>query len=167
MIKFDAQKAYEIIIYFANRCKITDYYNILKYLYLADKLHLERYGRFISGDIHYAMKFGPVPSKTYDIIKNVKNGLDLNCGFMVSGFKIEPNRDANIDYLSETDIECLDEIINKYGECNFENIHDESLDDAYEEYFVEGTSTLIPLKAIIKTLPNSDELIEYLNVTFG
>ena len=167
MIKFDKQKAHEIILYFANRCKVHDFYNILKYLYLADKLHLEKYGRFISSDFHVAMDWGPVPSTTYNIIKNVRDGKDNSFDFKINRHKVNPLRDANSDFLSESDIECMDIIISKYGNCGFKKIHDESIDDAYNKHHKKGTSKRIPLEDIIKTLPNSNELLEYINVNYG
>lgn len=38
-------------------------------LYLADKTSLEKYGRFIFGESYYAMKEGPTPSYTYNLLK--------------------------------------------------------------------------------------------------
>ena len=64
---FDPEKGIEVLLYIADKTK--DIYKILKILYFADKLHLSKYGRFISGDYYIAMKHGPVPSRSYDIIK--------------------------------------------------------------------------------------------------
>ena len=41
-------------------------------LLFADKKHLERYGRFITGDTYSAMENGPVPSFAYDVVKCIK-----------------------------------------------------------------------------------------------
>ena len=35
----------------------------IKLIYLADRLHLRKYGRPIVGDIYWAMKLGPVGSR--------------------------------------------------------------------------------------------------------
>jgi hypothetical protein len=42
---------------------------IAKLLYFADKRHLLRYGRPITGDAYVGMKNGPVPSIAYDVLK--------------------------------------------------------------------------------------------------
>jgi hypothetical protein len=44
-------------------------YDILKMLFLADKGHLNAYGRPVTFDNYYAMKEGPVPSFAYDLLK--------------------------------------------------------------------------------------------------
>jgi uncharacterized phage-associated protein len=45
------------------------YLRLLKLLYIADREALHEIGRPITGDRHVAMRYGPVPSRTYDIIK--------------------------------------------------------------------------------------------------
>jgi uncharacterized phage-associated protein len=44
-------------------------YDILKTLFIADKIHLNKYGRPITFDNYYAMRAGPVPSLAYDFLK--------------------------------------------------------------------------------------------------
>jgi hypothetical protein len=42
----------------------------LKLIFLADRYHLCRYGRLITNDSYVAMKHGPVPSATRDIVES-------------------------------------------------------------------------------------------------
>ena len=80
-------------------------------IFYAEKLHLNKYGRPVIGDELHAMKDGPVPSKTYDLIKNVIHKKTTKAFVIKSDQRtIEPLRKANKDYLSESDIEAL-----KYG----------------------------------------------------
>ena len=44
-------------------------YDIVKSLFLADKAHLNRYGRPITFDNYFAMKDGPVPNLAYNLLK--------------------------------------------------------------------------------------------------
>lgn len=44
------------------------YMGLLKFLYVADRLSLSRRGRSITGDTYFAMQFGPVLSRTKDLI---------------------------------------------------------------------------------------------------
>ena len=44
-------------------------YDIVKTMFLADRAHLNKYGRPITFDNYVAMKFGPVPSLVYDLLK--------------------------------------------------------------------------------------------------
>jgi uncharacterized phage-associated protein len=48
--------------------RITQF-EILKTLFLADRAHLNRYGRPITFDEYVAMQDGPVPSLAYDVLK--------------------------------------------------------------------------------------------------
>ena len=65
-------KALETLVYLAN--KDQRQYWVLKAIYLADKEHLQKYGRQMFGDRYIAMKLGPVPSLAYDIVKSVRVG---------------------------------------------------------------------------------------------
>ena len=62
-----------MILYVASKLQETTFHRIVKLLYFADKLHLERYGRFITGDRYIAMEYGPVPSNVYDMLKAARN----------------------------------------------------------------------------------------------
>lgn len=53
----------------AARGKSVTQYDIVKTIFLADRQHLNEYGRPITFDNYVAMKDGPVPSKAYDIVK--------------------------------------------------------------------------------------------------
>lgn len=49
--------------------KSVPQYVILKSLFLADKAHLNEYGRPVTFDNYVAMRAGPVPSLAYDLLK--------------------------------------------------------------------------------------------------
>ncbi|WP_461381806.1 Panacea domain-containing protein [Devosia indica] len=53
----------------AERGKSVTQYDIVKTIFLADRLHLNEYGRPITFDNYFAMKDGPVPTKVYDLVK--------------------------------------------------------------------------------------------------
>ena len=48
--------------------KITQY-DIVKSVFLADRSHLNKYGRPVTFDNYFAMKDGPVATLTYDLLK--------------------------------------------------------------------------------------------------
>lgn len=162
---FDREKAIESVLFVAKT--IPDYYPLLKVLYLADKLHLERYGRLINGDNFSAMKNGPVPSCTYDLIKEAKRatdkGEDRGFGFDVKQFTVVPQRNPDKESLSETDVECLNEIVESFKHKTWA-LKDASHDEAYKAYWKKpGKSVPMPLDDIIRlTIPESDDLLEHL-----
>ena len=54
-----------------------DQYKIAKAIFLADVSHLNQYGRPITYDNYVAMKFGPVPSKTYELLSKSPKTLEV------------------------------------------------------------------------------------------
>lgn len=166
--KFDLQKAIEVLLYITE--KVNNTYNALKVLYFADKSHLSKYGRLICGDVYIAMEHGPVPSNMYDIVKQVRGDSfyefdteeDIENLFEISNrYIIKSKRKANSEYLSESDIECLDEAIKQYGHLNFSDLRDRSHDDAFR---AADYNDVIPFEEIIRALPNAGELIEYFEI---
>lgn len=162
VFKFDEPKAIEAILYLANRISESCKYNICKMLYLADKQCLGKYGRFIFGESYTAMKEGTTPSKAYDLLKRIaKEPID---DLRVEGNDVIPLRDANLEYLSESDIECLDQTIATYdkeiGKMRID-AHDAAWEKAWRSRGVKR-SAAIPIQSIAKTLADSDELMEYL-----
>jgi len=160
---FDTEKAIEVLLYIAERS--PNVYNALKVLYFADKDHLSKYGRLICGDSYVAMRRGPVPSGAYDLVKYARGDglywtdIPLNEAFSVQDHSIVLHRKANLDLLSESDVECLDTAIEKYGYLPFGELKKLSHDNAFKS---ADENDFIPLEAIVKTLPNGDLLWDYL-----
>lgn len=76
-LDFNYKKATQALNYFARKKGGSiDTLMAIKLVWLADRLHLRKYGRFITNDKYYAMKLGPVGSGTYNIIKDSSNFLD-------------------------------------------------------------------------------------------
>lgn len=169
---WDRVKAIEALLYLANRLFHPTKLQIFKLLYLADKLHLSRYGRFIVRDQYVAMKHGPVPSKTYDLIKTP---IELSEGTPLlvakDGRAVHVFRDANPQKLSQSDLECLDEILRLYGRASSSQLIDLTHDDLWDELTDKGArfntagvsqSVPMPLERIVETLPNAAEVRAYL-----
>lgn len=163
--RFDSEKALEVILYIAEKAQIPDIYHIGKVLYFADLSHLENYGRFICGDYYVAMKDGPVPSRVYDIIKDVRDQRgepvlsSARESFSVDGYRIVPHRSAEENFFSKSDLGCLDEAIQKYSSLPFGKLKDISHDAAYDTADMNGE---ISVFEIAKNLKGSDDLIELL-----
>lgn len=157
--EFDKDKAVEVLLYIASRTS-GDMYVVLKLLYLADKFHLENYGSLVCGDRYAALQYGPVPSSTYDLVKAVRNGVLPNAPFSIEQNTITPKRDANLEYLSRSDIKALDDAISKYSSLSFGALKNLTHDNAYH---ATNSNDLIALDAIASTLPNAAELIQHLS----
>lgn len=141
-IYFDRDVALNAVLYVAG--KLTgrhDKHKIFKILYFADREHLSRYGRSITRDVYIAMKYGPVPSKIDDMFKVVRgdclpynDAKNLREYFhFVSDCFIELDRKADMDYLSKSDVECLDYAIEKCKDKSFDERTDMSHDSAWQK----------------------------------
>jgi uncharacterized phage-associated protein len=161
--QFDRRKAIESILYLARRVNEPDIYGICKLLYLVDKLSLEENGRFIFGETYCAMKEGATPSNAYDLLKEVVRKPISE--FQVQGNRIVTLRDANTEYFSESDIECLDKIITKYGQLSNRVRGKEAHDIAWKQAWDKKgkkNSIKIDIENIARLFDDSDALIEHL-----
>ena len=164
--KFDAEKALETVLYIASRAPVPDIYHVCKILYYGDRHHLEDCGRLICGDSYCAMKDGPVPSGTYDLIKDVRDPWRKSAfadvareAFEIVGNTVKPLRTPNLDFLSESDLESLDSSIHTVGNLSYSSLRRMSHDDAYRSADFNGE---ISIEAIAATLPSGQKLIKEL-----
>jgi uncharacterized phage-associated protein len=161
--KYNRQKTIEAILYLAQHMPDPSLLSISKLLYFADKTSLERYGRFITGDMYFAMENGPVPTQTYTLMKNAAQLTAAD--FALDGYAIRPLRDADQDEFSESDIECLKLILEMYGRVpNWKRIqdsHDEAWQQAWEN---RGSSASSPMtvESIVELLEDPAELLAFL-----
>lgn len=166
--KFNPEKALQAILYVAERIPREDnLYAVLKVIYFADKEHLHRFGRLIFGDRYVAMSHGPVPSGAYDLVKYVRgDGWDLNFERARASFAVEADKNiqlfasANTEAFSESDLQCLDEAIAKYGKLSFGELKRLSHDDP--AYKAADPNDVISIDAMAKSLPDGEKLAAYL-----
>lgn len=164
MSKDTISRLLEALAYIAEKAPDNkkNMYNVLKVFYLADKLHMERFGRFIFGDAYCAMQMGPVPSNAYDLVKAIRDGKKLPFDLaapvsLLEDHTVVPHRSADTDYFSGSDLLCIDEVIELSNSVDLGDIsHDEAWQSAER-------NRIMPLEAIISTLNNSGELLELHN----
>jgi uncharacterized phage-associated protein len=112
-MKLQEQKRIQAIIFFAY--KSTDNkinrLKLMKLLWLADRIHLNLYGRTILNDVYCALPHGPVPSKTMDLSERSIDNL-----YKVDDYTIEAEDKSDLRYFSKSDIEVLEEVWNRYGD---------------------------------------------------
>ena len=133
--QFDFEKTLAALAYFAEHdLPALDTYKVGKLLFLADKYHLVRYARPITGDLYWAMDYGPVPSDTYNILKyfvsddlendNVQllaTTLDLDRQYKHP--RLQAKGGFNFDVLSKSDLMALQRTITVYGQKTFEELN--------------------------------------------
>lgn len=94
----------------------------LKLMYFADKLHLIKYGRTITGDRFVAMSLGTLGSTTYDVLKDNVSDSDkrkFNSLFNKIGpdnFQVKKKlSEVSLDWLSATNKQVLTSIVEEFG----------------------------------------------------
>lgn len=129
--QFDADRTLAAVTYIASKkIPALTTYKLCKLVFLADKYHLVKYGRIITGDRYVAIEHGPVPSHLYDILKDVvndgdtyenspafKNNLEVDKRFTYPHLSAKQQFDAN--ELSLSDVEALDRAIGRFGKMDF------------------------------------------------
>ncbi|MFV1948453.1 MAG: Panacea domain-containing protein [Anaerolineales bacterium] len=161
---FDTEKAIEAILYISH--KQDDLLHIMKALFFADKMHLAKHGRSITGDVYIAMPHGHVPSGAFDIVKYVRgDGIypieaPVEEAFdVINNDEIKPKRDPNLEYLSESDIESLE-----FGIAFVEKKSINELSELCKKepsYSKAGLDGKIPFKELVLSLENGEEILEY------
>src|ERR1700761_4111780 len=100
LIKFRPKldKIVELLLYMAHVRPNADQYQAVKFLYLADRAHLNRYGRPITFERYCALQYGPVASNALDIIREIPGALK---GAGLSQLPFETKKLDNIIYIKD------------------------------------------------------------------
>jgi hypothetical protein len=122
---FKKDKAIEAILYVINYMNGLDGAWLYDILYSADKLHLEKYGRFIFGETYGATTVQVIPLNIMKLIY----AKDTELFSAINSYNgwIEALKGCNKDLLSESDIECLEQSADSY------NIGIHSYDEAWKK----------------------------------
>lgn len=173
MTNFDKQRLTEIVLYILNRTNGLDYYHVFKVIYFANIAHLAKYGFRMTTDEFCALPDGPVPSVLYDCIKD-----DVHCdkelGAMIHDsiakgnddayYMLAAKREADMDYLSQADIEEIDKSIREnaylpYSELK-EKSHGAEWRRAYHE--IQQGRKVMDVIGMARDGMASDEMLEYI-----
>ncbi|MDR7232832.1 putative phage-associated protein [Caulobacter sp. BE264] len=132
-------------------------YQIVKSIFLADTAHLNQFGRPITYDNYSALKFGPVPEETYDILKpnydwqgrlGVKGPLWERVQVSQTAFRyVKPERSFDERALSKSDIKALAAALETVRELGFGGVVDHThKHPAYVDAWGNGDAKRRPMK---------------------
>lgn len=179
-VTFSPERSLEAVLLVAARLAKPAIHEVLKLLYFADKIHLGKYGWLASGDDYVAMKFGPVGSGAYNLLKAARG--DESGWIHPDFFRLvrgaleiaDDKRSINLlrsfdpTHLSPAYAACLDEALNSYAGMSFgartELSHDAAWRAAWDLAAEDevGQSPM-PTEAIARTLANSEEVVAQLH----
>jgi uncharacterized phage-associated protein len=121
MIGFNLDKTIEAAAYLIKQQPeaVESYMRLLKLLYIADRTSLAERLAPISGDIPYAMRQGPVPSATLDLIKgNDPRAEQWERYIKRIDFHVQLIKDPGNRHLSRAEINILDRVSEQFRNCD-------------------------------------------------
>jgi uncharacterized phage-associated protein len=161
---YNDQVIKEVLLYILSKTGRVDYYHLMKILYLAERQHLAKWGEKITTDDYYALPHGPVPTRIYDSLKSVKEGRG---GFLADVVSVDDNlpnvsplREPNMDYLSKSEIEALDNAIAKNIVKSFQELEQMTHDEYYFKALENGRK--MSVEDIARSGGATEEMIEFI-----
>ena len=172
MTNFDSKKLTELVLYVLGKTGGVDFYHAFKILYFAEMKHLAKWGSSIVPDEFCALKYGPVPTRLYDAVKELDNpsmilSEELSEVIQFAGEDapnvLLPKRDADLKFLSQSEIEALDESIEENKSLTFGQLMRKSHDEAWDEANrrANGTNIISPV-SMAKVLHANEAMLEYI-----
>ncbi|MDE5902343.1 MAG: SocA family protein [Muribaculaceae bacterium] len=172
MTNYDSKKLTEIVLFILGKTGGMDFYHVFKILYFAEMKHLAKWGSGIVPDEFCALKYGPVPTQLYDAVKELNHprmilSEELSEVIQVAGEDapnvLLPKREANLKYLSRSEIEALEHSIEENESLTFGQLVRKSHDEAWEEaiHRANGTNIISPV-SMAKVLNADDAMLEYI-----
>lgn len=172
-VQADTARILAPCLYILNRTGKISKHHLSKILYFADKAHIAKYGRSLTGDRYIAMKNGPVPSRIYDFIKYIEGISSVTfltdhiqyisafIGFQLQ-YYVFAKKEADMDFLSVSAIKALDESLATYRNKSFSERTDLSHDEAWK---TTGLNKEIFIIDITKAAGANSAMIDYIKAT--
>jgi hypothetical protein len=141
----NASKALEVILWFAHRRDGIDIYHIVKGAFFADKYHITKWGRPITGDDYIAAPFGPLPQVIYGLLRHnpiemLALGINGPLPFRVDdAHRVHGEREPNRARLASSDIEALEHGLSEVDGQSFDDLYEKTHDDPAYVNAVAGT----------------------------
>jgi uncharacterized phage-associated protein len=165
--KLHPRKAVEVAAMFLKLHKQPmHYFGLLKLLYMADRLSLEKFSTPVTGDRYVAMQHGPVLSCVYDLIQDkeildVPNALRIWSQYIskIENYKVRLLGDPDVGELCEDDEDIIHEVYSNRG--NLDRFELLEITHRFPEWKnPNGTSILIKVEDILRYVGKSTEEIE-------
>jgi uncharacterized phage-associated protein len=136
------QKVLECILWLASERPGIDVYHIVKCAFYADKHHLNRYGRPVTGDTYKADAYGPLGQVLYNLLRDEPieylalggNGrVPIEVAGKECGYRVSAKREPNLRLLSQSDVESLRWSLENYAHLSFDQLVELShAEEAYQ-----------------------------------
>ncbi len=164
MFRFSEEKFEALLQIICQRFDDVDRLKAVKLLYYIDKYSLLNTGRPILGDLYIKMNRGPVPSKSYDIIKSIPFLIDSDNKFYQEAVPnhtypiIRAKEKPDLDVFSERELQSIEKVLTEYGHLSGRKLSDMSHKDfTWKE---SKSSSPIDYRLFFKDNPESKHAFE-------
>lgn len=156
---FDYEKALNVLLYVVQQLGTPGYHQTFKTLYFAEQRSLASYGSAIIGDGFVKMEAGPVPSQVYNMVKIVdgrNQDKRLSTEYIdtvrqhlgvVGKHHLRALREPDLDFLAESEKECLDAAIARCRHRSYQELKDLSHDAAWDAASMSGFMDTLKIAA--------------------
>jgi len=163
--KFSQEKATEAAAKFLTfrKDQTMNYLGLIKLLYTADRIAFERLNESITGDTYVAMKYGPVLSNVYDLIKGNADSENFWYSYIHkdSSYKVRLKADPGVQHLSRAELKIIYQVYEDVGHLDRFELAEKTHQDFPEwEDPLPLKSKPIYIEEILKNLGKSEEEIE-------
>lgn len=162
----DIERAKAVLSYIINRIEQPTLLKIFKVLYFAEQKHLVTYGQPMLDDHFVAMEKGPVPFLLYQLFQDLKNKAPMDTyaqpfyrAFAYSDRLVSTIEPTDMDYLSESNMECLDESIRENNHLTDDQLSEKSHDAAWKN---ADEDEVISLYSIARAGGAGEGMIEHI-----
>jgi hypothetical protein len=172
---FDYEKAMQALLYVASEIGNVTQHTAYKTLYFAEQEYMREYGNTMLGETFTKMVDGPVPSHVRDLVKMAAGTFEgrwlgssgkeyAQAHLHVNGMMLRPLVAPDMDYLAETEKECLDHAIAHCRGRSFTDLKKESHDSAWDAAEMNKPMDMV---AIAKAGGASQDAIAYMLETIA
>jgi uncharacterized phage-associated protein len=170
MLRFeiDNEKLVNAMAYIAERVPGATKMVISKILYFADKEHLLKYGRPITGDSYSRLEHGPVPSVGLRMMRgraSARQMLAYQSKLQtLPSHAIRAISSPDLNFFSRSDVRELDEAVAKYGHMSAGKLRKLSHDEP--TWLKTPENEMIPFELMFEGRPDATLTLELLRGEF-
>lgn len=160
---FNFEKTVQVFAYLLKKTgpiRTDSYVRLLKLAYMADRESLNRRGFTITGDRVFAMKNGPVLTRTYDLIRERDTrSREWSRFFTRTRFDLVLTEDPGTGRLSRADMDLLDAVWDQHSDKDqWQLVEITHTFPEWKRHYHEGTSTEIPMDDVVNEVGHAGDL---------
>ncbi|MES2701546.1 MAG: Panacea domain-containing protein [Bacteroidota bacterium] len=169
---FEKKKAINVTLFLIHSLGgSADISRLFLLLYLADAMHLSKYGLLISGDSYVAMKYGPAPYNLVELFRQLqadRTGIETKAKVKVflavdDMQQVSALLPYNSSLLAASEVRCMYESLRQYKNTDAEALRSLTTGSAWQQAKANGEISLLDIAAEFGA---SAEMTKYISSTY-